>query len=160
MLLRNLFKSWKFYYFLLWIVENIYPEEQTKKPQLIPAVWTRIIALSTYVQALRAENKNNAENYKERINNTTQQFMVDFFQQSLGFSRHMVTGTSDSDPINKDTQADASPTNSSSTVPSYRLSVNRNSLRCLEDRNLKGLLFYMKYSKLSITEYSNMKHSR
>ena len=86
--------------------------------------------------------------------------MVDFFQQGLEFSRHMVTGTSGSDPINDDIYADASPTKSSSTVPSYRLSVNHNSLRCLEGRNLKRLLFYMKYSKLSITEYSNTNHSR
>ncbi|RCH88096.1 hypothetical protein CU097_004618 [Rhizopus azygosporus] len=40
----------------------------------------------------------------------------------------MITGTSGSDPTNDDTHADASPTNSSSTVPSYRLSVNHNSL--------------------------------
>ncbi|KAL4212930.1 hypothetical protein AB4K20DRAFT_1864476 [Rhizopus microsporus] len=106
--------------------------KQTKKPQLTPAVWTGVIALSTYVKALIAENKNSAENYKERINSTTQQFMVDFFQQGLEFSRHMVTGTSGSDPINDDIYADASPTKSSSTVPSYRLSVNHNSLRCLE----------------------------
>ncbi|KAL4214389.1 hypothetical protein AB4K20DRAFT_1863819 [Rhizopus microsporus] len=84
-------------FLILWIVENIYPEKQTKKLQPKYAVCTRIIALSIDVQALRAEIKTTPRR------------------------------TSGNDHINKDTQADASPANSSSTIPSYRISVNHNS---------------------------------